>query len=113
MESFKFRVYSEKFKGYVKGGDGVYILIDCGDNRINTLVSFNGDILEPYIGIKEIDEDRAVGREIFQGDIVEVDLFENHEKYRVEITDYRRIPDDLIGSKVNSRKIVGNIHEEE
>jgi hypothetical protein len=51
------------------------------------------------------------GKEIYEGDIVICDKFENHEQYQVVIEDIRDLPRELFGSNLNWREVIGNIYE--
>jgi hypothetical protein len=115
----KFRVFDKQEKKYVKG-----LFIDENGN-IYTLRRIDFDIkaseeLDPdrYVvefstDAFEFDENRKQGKEMFQGDVVRCDCFESHEIYIVEIDNFKRLPDEMTGSKCNSRQIIGNIHGDE
>lgn len=51
------------------------------------------------------------GKDIYEGDIVVCDRFENHEEFEVIIEDIRQLPRQLFGSSLNSLKIIGNIYQ--
>ena len=51
------------------------------------------------------------GKEIYEGDIVICDRFDNHEKYQVIIEDIRSLNKLLFGSNLNYREIIGNIYD--
>lgn len=46
----------------------------------------------------------------YEGDIIEVGRYTPTEYYLVVIEDIRKTPDNLFGSSVVSRKLLGNIH---
>ncbi|MGH1520522.1 YopX family protein [Chryseobacterium sp. JK1] len=47
----------------------------------------------------------------YEGDIIEVGRYAPTEYYTVVIEDIRKTPDNLFGSSVVSRKLLGNIYE--
>ena len=111
----RFRVYDKQEKKYIDlciecfllRHDGILLFFDgddfetCDPDRY--VVEFSTDAFE-------FDESRKQGKEMFQGDVVRCDCFESHEIYIVEIDNFKRLPDEMTGSKCNSRQIIGNIH---
>jgi len=120
----EFRVYDERDKRYPGNQIDFCIMSDgrlCHFNiereslvmyRTASEVPVNRYTVERSTDAFEYDENRNKGKLFYQGDIVRCDCFESHEIYIVEISDFRKLPDEMTGSKCNSRKIVGNIHDE-
>jgi ribosomal protein L35AE/L33A len=63
------------------------------------------DIMQ-FICYKDKDEN-----DIYEGDIVECNRYDTNESHTVIITDIRNLPNELFGSNLNWRKIIGNIYE--
>jgi hypothetical protein len=120
----KFRAYDKQEKKLYKPdtmGELFYLFALTMDGRLGR---FNEDlgkyetcdpdryVVEFSTGAFEFDDNRKNGKEMFQGDVVRCDCFESHEIYIVEIDNFKKMPDEMTGSKCNSRQIIGNIHGE-
>jgi len=109
----KFRVYDKQEKKYV--GNGFFLCMDgrLYDNIFYKIADPDRYVVEFSTDAFEFDESRKQGKEMFQGDVVRCDCFESHEIYIVEIDNFKRLPDEMTGSKCNSRQIIGNINGDE
>jgi hypothetical protein len=123
-DEMKFRAYDKQEKKLYKPdtmGELFYLFALTMDGRLGR---FNEDlgkyetcdpdryVVEFSTGAFEFDDNRKNGKEMFQGDVVRCDCFESHEIYIVEIDNFKKMPDEMTGSKCNSRQIIGNIHGE-
>ena len=52
-----------------------------------------------------------LGVDIFEGDIVNCNRYENMENLQVQIEDIRNLPPELFGSNLNYHEIIGNIYQ--
>lgn len=118
-----------KFRGKEIGGQWVYgDLLRENDNR------FGGQFFKIFVDTNDVEDEgeliRVDGSSIgqfymnlqtynneiqsfdaYEGDIIEVGRYTPTEYYIVVIEDIRKTPDNLFGSNVVSRKLLGNIHE--
>lgn len=113
----KFRVYDNVDKKYIPeehARNNFYLDIDGKvvkySHVLGCMETGNHYTVEFSTNAFEFDENKKYGEEIFQGDVIRCDCFESHEIYDVMIENFKRLPDEMIGSKCNSRKIIGNIH---
>ena len=118
----KFRVYDKQEKKYADNQQHFYIDSDGNLFFDKNKMEIHEDLslCDPYRYVVEFstdafefDENRKQGKEMFQGDVVRCDCFESHEIYIVEIDNFKKLPDEMTGSKCNSRQIIGNIHGDE
>jgi len=106
---FKFRAFDPKLKVMSKpfsfGG-----IINFGDVVFKSLDLKNHIVMQFYMNLKMYNqEDQSF--DAYEGDIIEVGRYTPTEYYTVVIEDIRKTPDNLFGSSVVSRKLLGNIHE--
>ena len=118
-EMSKFRVFDKHEKKYVSN-DNIVLKTDGQLYRVivRGVIEFleldpDRYVVEFSTDAFEFDENRKQGKEMFQGDVVRCDCFESHEIYIVEIDNFKKLPDEMTGSKCNSRQIIGNIHGDE
>lgn len=109
----KFRVYSIQQKRYL---DGSFYLNQLGELFIITgkrTVKLNLKLFSVEFSTDAFEYDNKYnkGKEMFQGDVVTSVCFDDREVYTVIIENFKKLPDEITGSKCNSRQIIGNIHE--
>lgn len=99
MEFLKFRVWSETQKIMV---NVQWSASFDADGTVNVALFHK---MTQYIGIKDRNN-----IEIYVGDIVNCNRYENEENYLVIIEDIRNLPKELYGSNLNYREVIGNIY---
>ena len=110
MRKIKFRAWNTysknmEYNKHMTFKDGVCYFVYAYDD----IVEFEKDdelIPMQYTGLNDKN-----GKEIYEGDIVICDRFDNHEKYQVIIEDIRSLNKLLFGSNLNYREIIGNIYD--
>lgn len=110
----KFRVWDNQEKKYVNGSyideNGKLFVISWSFEEKEYLDPDRYTV-EMSTGAYEFWGRNEKGKEFYQGDVVQCDCFDTHDIDIVEITDFKKLPYEMTGSKCNSRKWIGTIHD--
>jgi len=88
------------------------VYFNLEDFDIGGFIEVDPDTVGQFTGLKELTPERKEGKEIYEGDIIEC-LRDGDNPYTVVVVieDIRKLPKELFGSNLISRKVIGNIYE--